>query len=427
MGYTAAEMGKIFTFEATKKLKCCSFHNFIAKNSSLEKKYPGGFKAFARKHFGVCNKNLTMIQDMGSGIGLYIGELEEKGLEFGEDFTLVDAYRYVAFPDLQEEGSRLVIDTGAPWLGGECFNRRCYVWYKEISIREQELLAARTEEAKRCRDADAEEAKLCLRAAEQGSAEAQHKLGKFHTTGRGVPFSYEEALKWYRKAAEQGHAEALYEIGYMYDNSLGVHRKPDEALKYYRLAAKKGAAEAQYELGVMYENGFGVRKRSARAATCYRKAAEQGHCKAQVLVAQMYSFGFFGIPENPVEAMKWYRKAAEQGHAMAQCALAGFYTGDRRGGIRAKNAEAVRWYRKAAEQGYADAQYFLGRMYAKGLGVSKCEAAAAACYFKAGIGYLKKGKKDSAIGCVNRLMKMKNFQPNYYLAEKLNQEILEGK
>lgn len=131
MGYTAVEMGRIFTFEATKKLKCCSFYNFIAKNSSLEKRYPGGFKAFAQKHFGVCNKKLTMIADMGSGIGSYIDELEDKGLKFGEDFTLVDAFAYVGFSEPGENDSPRAIDTGAEWLGGECFNRKCYIWYEE--------------------------------------------------------------------------------------------------------------------------------------------------------------------------------------------------------------------------------------------------------------------------------------------------------
>ena len=40
-------------------------------------------------------------------------------------------------------------------------------------------------------------------------------------------------------------------------------------------------------------------------------------------------------------------------------------------GVPENNAEAVKWFRKAAEQGEADAQSNLGRMYARGDGVSR--------------------------------------------------------
>lgn len=60
------------------------------------------------------------------------------------------------------------------------------------------------------------------KAAEQGHAEAQFRLGAMYFSGDGVPQDDAGALKWYRMAAEQGHAEAQADLTYMYENGLGV-------------------------------------------------------------------------------------------------------------------------------------------------------------------------------------------------------------
>ncbi|WP_236848211.1 SEL1-like repeat protein [Chlorobaculum limnaeum] len=44
------------------------------------------------------------------------------------------------------------------------------------------------------------------RAARQGDAIAQNKLGLLYHTGQGVKQDYAEALRWYRQAAGQGRA-----------------------------------------------------------------------------------------------------------------------------------------------------------------------------------------------------------------------------
>ena len=51
---------------------------------------------------------------------------------------------------------------------------------------------------------DTEAAKWFRKAAEQGDAEAQSKLGECYYFGIGVEKDETEALKWFRKAAEQG-------------------------------------------------------------------------------------------------------------------------------------------------------------------------------------------------------------------------------
>jgi len=47
------------------------------------------------------------------------------------------------------------------------------------------------------------------KAAEQGDAAAQYKLGGLYEEGRGVPQDKTKAAEWFRKAAEQGNKEAM--------------------------------------------------------------------------------------------------------------------------------------------------------------------------------------------------------------------------
>jgi TPR repeat protein len=122
------------------------------------------------------------------------------------------------------------------------------------------------------------------------------------------------------------------------------------------------------------------------------------------------------------------RKAAEQGNAKAQFNLAVMYDSGK--GIRQDYAKAVKWYRKAAEQGNAKAQFNLAVMYDSGHGVLQSSAAAADWYYKAGLSYLKEGKKDDALRCVERIKDLKTKMhlnvPNAFLADKLLTAIYGG-
>ena len=70
--------------------------------------------------------------------------------------------------------------------------------------------------------ADNDDFDKLLRLAEQGDAEAQHKLGRMYGKGQGLSQNYSEAVKWYRKAAEQGLPEAQRSLGFMYAKGQGV-------------------------------------------------------------------------------------------------------------------------------------------------------------------------------------------------------------
>jgi len=192
------------------------------------------------------------------------------------------------------------------------------------------------------------------KAAEQGDAEAQYKLGVCYKKGSGVSFSLSEAAEWFRKAAEQGLAEAQYELGVYYINYYvdGVAKYSEEAIQWFRKAAEQGHVVAQHNLGVYYEQGTGVAQDNAEAAKWYRKAAEQDHVGAQYALGICYDSGS-GVPQDEAEAVKWYRKAAEQGFVRAQYNL-GMFHAERIGALQDKE-EAVKWLRMAADQGHEKA------------------------------------------------------------------------
>ena len=204
-----------------------------------------------------------------------------------------------------------------------------------------------------------EDQKNLERMALQGNTEAQFSLGDLYEKGIGVQKNEIEATKWYRKAAEQGHADAQERLGSM------CYNDKEEAFKWYREAAKQGHAEAQERLGLMYAVEASRYPEQAskwyrKAFKWYREAAEQGEAEAQYELGFMYEFGR-GVPEDKQQASKWYRKAfkwyreaAEQGEAEAQYKLGSMYEFGK--GVPEDKQQASKWYRKAAEQGHTRAK-----------------------------------------------------------------------
>ena len=226
----------------------------------------------------------------------------------------------------------------------------------------------------------AEAARWYRMAAEQGDALAQNNLGLLYANGRGVPQDYAEAMRWYRKAADQGHAGAQTEIGVLYANGRGVPKDYTEAARWCREAADQGDALAQNNLGFLHQNGLGVPQDYAEAARWYRKAADHGDPTGQASIGVLYHHGW-GVSQDFAEAMRWYRMAAEQGHAWAQSGVGMLYHHGL--GVPQDYAEALRWYRRAAEQGESLAQTCIGSLYHQGLGVPQDFAEAMRWYHMA--------------------------------------------
>jgi TPR repeat protein len=159
---------------------------------------------------------------------------------------------------------------------------------------------------------------------------------------------HEEALVSYRKAAEQGLAIAQYKLGTMYEHGLGIEKDLEQAVFWYRQAADREDADAQHNLAWLYEYGLGVEQDETQAAFWYCSAAKIGHARAQTALGYMYSCGW-GLEQNEKLAVYWYQKAAEQNFATAQFLLASCYQNGEC--VEQDDEKAIFWFRKAAEQG----------------------------------------------------------------------------
>jgi len=159
-----------------------------------------------------------------------------------------------------------------------------------------------------------EAAKWLRKAAEQGDASTQSRLGSLYYYGLGVPQDYEEALRWYRKAAEQGDAAAQFMLGTTYYYGQGVPQDHAEAVKWYRKAAEQGHASAQYWLGVAFSKGQGVPQDYAQAVKWIQLAAEQGNAPAQFRLGLTHMLGQ-GVPQDYIQAHKWLNLATSRASA----------------------------------------------------------------------------------------------------------------
>ena len=242
---------------------------------------------------------------------------------------------------------------------------------------------------------------LFMKAAEQGYAAAENRVGCMYHKGEGTDQDDSESVKWYRKAAEHDNADAQNSLADMYFGGVGVDQNYAVAFKWYQKSAKHGNAEAQYSLGNMYINGQGVGQDYAAGLTWCKMSAEQGHAGAQATVGAMYYLGQ-GVSQDYTVALTWFKKAADQGSADAQNSLGDMYRyglgvgqnystaldwylnassgksypeADNNSGevlrILGKNDVAIKFFRIAIESGNAGAMNNLGEMYRKGEGVSQ--------------------------------------------------------
>src|SRR5690606_34096872 len=65
-------------------------------------------------------------------------------------------------------------------------------------------------------------ARIWLRLAEDGDAQAQHAIGDLYEYGEGVPVDYAEALRWFQASAKQGFAQGQFRLGVLFDVGIGV-------------------------------------------------------------------------------------------------------------------------------------------------------------------------------------------------------------
>lgn len=76
--------------------------------------------------------------------------------------------------------------------------------------------------------------------AAEGDPTAQEAYGWMLFEGHHIPRNYTDAMYWFLKAADQGSVEAQYNIALMYARGLGVAKDMDESAKWVQSASRGG-------------------------------------------------------------------------------------------------------------------------------------------------------------------------------------------
>ena len=130
--------------------------------------------------------------------------------------------------------------------------------------------------------------------------------------GRGVPRSNEEAALWLERAAKQGVAPAQFRLGGFYEKGIGVKKDLATARDLYLAAANKGNGKAMHNLAVLYAEGIDGPADYTNASHWFREAADHGVMDSQYNLGILYARGV-GVAQNYAESYKWFALAAIAG------------------------------------------------------------------------------------------------------------------
>jgi localization factor PodJL len=118
------------------------------------------------------------------------------------------------------------------------------------------------------------------KAAAQGLAPAQYRLGTLYERGKGVARDLEAAQGWYERSAGLGNVKAMHNAAVLAASSDG--HKPDykRAFKWFSLGAAHGLKDSQYNLAVLLEHGLGTQVNLTEAMFWYAQAGKQSDTDA---------------------------------------------------------------------------------------------------------------------------------------------------
>ncbi len=119
-------------------------------------------------------------------------------------------------------------------------------------------------------------AETMRKAADQGLAAAQYRMGKLYERGEGVPRSIKESRKWTQLSAENGNVKAMHDLAVFYAEGEGGEQSFIGGVEWFTRAAEHGLIDSQYNLGVLYEQGLGVTADPAKAAYWFEIAGRNG-------------------------------------------------------------------------------------------------------------------------------------------------------
>ena len=130
-------------------------------------------------------------------------------------------------------------------------------------------------------------------------------------------FCIREEVNNLHELAEQGSKQAQYRLGIMYVKGIVIQQSDREAIYFFTESAEQGYAPSQYELArlnfkyaMLSAEEEDQQKLFEKAFFWYKAAAEGNYIPSQVAVALMYIQGL-GVEQNDTEAIYWCRKAVD--------------------------------------------------------------------------------------------------------------------
>ncbi|RYU67017.1 sel1 repeat family protein [Aliivibrio finisterrensis] len=163
--------------------------------------------------------------------------------------------------------------------------------------------------------------------------------------------NYKDAITWLTSAANNGSIEAQNKIGVMYAKGIGTDVNTHLAIQYFTKAAKNESSMAYYNLGKVYES----QNKFTTATNWYNKAIEMSNSNAMNNLADLYLQGK-GLVQNTNQAELLYVQAAELGNATSMRNLGFLYFK----GIEVKQdmEKAYFWFNLAAAKAYPEADTY---------------------------------------------------------------------
>lgn len=150
---------------------------------------------------------------------------------------------------------------------------------------------------------------ILRKAANAGYAPAQVLLGEILDLSE----YDEEAAAMYKKAALQGDAEGQFRLGTLYSQGEGVKKDVNEARRLIALAAEQGHVQATNVMSHAYLNaqlGIPESERNSAESLRWAKAAEQNdYLPAIDALALAYRNGGLGVTPDAKEAERLTAKA----------------------------------------------------------------------------------------------------------------------
>ena len=147
-----------------------------------------------------------------------------------------------------------------------------------------------------------------LKAANQGYANAQARLGIFYEIGIGVDRDYIEAIKWYSKAASNQNTQAMRMLAYLsYDQDKNLSKK----IELLQKAVDLGDNRAAFVMGETYEKECQEEDHFEKALEWYKISADKfDYFEAHLKLANFLSDGKCGKRDLNL-AIDRFRKAIE--------------------------------------------------------------------------------------------------------------------